>query len=722
MKRLIYTLLAFIGSTTFAAHAEKFQVGSLWYETLSDNTVQTAAGKAELKIVKEMGNNPEHNNAWEEMEVTKMVVEAPNKFNNWEPGEIPSHVTYNNRTYEVVKIGDYSFYGQLFTNVLIIPETVREIGKGAFGDWFNRGGTFDLDLKNVEIIGDSAFYMNSSVKSLNLNGNTRVIGKSAFERCEGLGTYNPSGIDLSGVETVSENAFRGTNLKGVTFDDAILEIGDYAFYDPNSNMTKVVFGNRLKHIGNHAFNSAFNIPEIIIPDSVETIGDYAFYNCDKACPLVIGKNVRSIGTYAFYYGRTMCNHVLELPASLEYIGPNAFAFNYTSSGSRDNGLTDINIHAITPPDMPWIDGFSGFGEWDPAKGDAWGSMYYWMYPFICLHVPKGSLEAYQKHPEWSKFQCMIDDLVPEETMSNGPEGSLQNFVGYVFMSIPPNVDEHETFTLTNALLNDPSIKIDRWEMVTDKGVITLDPATGFISAQQFGQQLVLAYDEHYTHRWNGNEWEDVEGVVGAVMVFVCPTITLVYGNTDESPMALSTKAVGSGSDFEYSSIVDANASYQHLSVHNSYPKFEITAPVGIEFSLMEKAHFDEDGHATNDYSEFIEIKDDQFVGSGSETQGNYLVPNSSITENRVVKVSYNLTEDNGIHTSVSEINIDEAGIRISADGHRVTITGAEPGDIVKVYDMSGALKLSTTDKSFTIPATGVYVISINGYNVKAIVR
>ena len=83
-------------------------------------------------------------------------------------------------------------------------------------------------------------------------------------------------IDFQGVKYVGEYAFPiCESLYKVTFDDALLEIGNRAFYG-SKYITNVTLG-----------------------DKVETIGDYAFYGCEYLRTVKIPDSVTLVGTRAF---------------------------------------------------------------------------------------------------------------------------------------------------------------------------------------------------------------------------------------------------------------------------------------------------------------------------------------------------------------------------------------------------------------------------------------
>lgn len=124
------------------------------------------------------------------------------------------------------------------TNVSIkIPDEATEIAKGVF-----TGLTYlvSVDLNNVTVIGDNAFYGCTELTTVKFNKNTVSVGDSAFYECKKLAS-----VDLGEVVTIGKNAFnRCFALKEVIIGSKIQSIGDLAFrmcaQDVNEDETEFV--------------------------------------------------------------------------------------------------------------------------------------------------------------------------------------------------------------------------------------------------------------------------------------------------------------------------------------------------------------------------------------------------------------------------------------------------------------------------------------------------
>lgn len=748
MKKIyifLFTILACLSANASEAIAPAFQYDGIWYEPISDTECRTKAAtnlSIETKVIP--GAIYDH---WDPVlgnvfrdayEYNLIGGNGPNTL-NWNQNTMHSQVPYGDKTLTLVEIGDFSFAGNLQANTFELPSTVTRIGKGAFCKWTN-GASFDLDLSNVEVVDDYAFCGTTTVKSITF-GKTKYLGASAFEG-NNNGDFNNS-IDIQGVEIIGPRAFYNCDFQKITIGDSVKRIEDSAFYG-SRRTTSLSLGKNLEWIGDYAFYDCPLLDELTIPDSCLHIGNYAFYNCVKICPVDFGKGLQWIGDYAFWNAHWDCSNIIDLPASLKHIGVWGFMFNRTADvRETDTDITDIYIHAVEPPELPVDEnGHCAWGDLDVNLAGFWDVDGMWMFPYLCLHVPQGSRSDYESHPYWGKFKCIIDDLLPEDGLTADPEdpdndgkGSIQNIVGYVFISIAPNETNAETLTLSKDLFPTSTIDVDEWVLYNDKNIVKFkEGSKDVIQPLALGEQLILGYNNTLNETWdNGKkDWVKERSLVGAVMVFVCPTITLVYDNdlqtntpvvsSRSNNRALSSVGDPVESSSDYEGVISQNASYQHTVVYNSYPKVELLEPAGVHFEVLQKGHFDENGTWTNDYSQLEEVDEDtQRVGPGAETEGNYVVPNTSITENRVLKINTSIDEHTLGTTTVANIEVNNR-ISLSANGRTITINGADDSDVVKIYDLKGVLLYNTTDKTITLSAPGVYIINIDGENIKAQVR
>lgn len=124
-------------------------------------------------------------------------------------------------------------------------------------------------------IADGAFSNESRqsvLENVNLPKGLTLIGKNAFQDCNQI-----KSIELNeGLENIGESAFSGTTLETVKFPSSLKIINDCAF--ANCHIYNLKFNAGLKYIGNSAFAlSNEHTEEVLeIPASVIYIGPYAF--------------------------------------------------------------------------------------------------------------------------------------------------------------------------------------------------------------------------------------------------------------------------------------------------------------------------------------------------------------------------------------------------------------------------------------------------------------
>ena len=112
----------------------------------------------------------------------------------------------------------------------------------------------------------------SVLENVNLPNGLTLIGKNAFQNCNYI-----KSIELNeGLENIGESAFSGTTLESVKFPSSLKIINDCAF--ANCHIYNLKFNAGLKYIGNSAFalSNAHTEQVLEIPASVIYIGPYAF--------------------------------------------------------------------------------------------------------------------------------------------------------------------------------------------------------------------------------------------------------------------------------------------------------------------------------------------------------------------------------------------------------------------------------------------------------------
>ena len=106
--------------------------------------------------------------------------------------------------------------------------------------------------KGVKVIGNSAFWLCSSLTNINIPNGVTTIGEGAFVRCKSLTIINIP----NSVTTIGEGAFAWCK-----------------------SLTSINIPNSVTTIGERAFSGCESLTNINIPNSVTTIGEGAFAAC-----------------------------------------------------------------------------------------------------------------------------------------------------------------------------------------------------------------------------------------------------------------------------------------------------------------------------------------------------------------------------------------------------------------------------------------------------------
>ena len=113
------------------------------------------------------------------------------------------------------------------------------------------------------------------------------------------------------------------SIRWLTVDEGAVSFVEPRYQGgPEVEIPRVVNGQTVTAVDDHAFAYCYDITTVHLPDTVEYIGDYAFDGCESLKVLEIPEGVTTIGRFAF-----SCCPELEaiyIPASVVEIGEDAF--------------------------------------------------------------------------------------------------------------------------------------------------------------------------------------------------------------------------------------------------------------------------------------------------------------------------------------------------------------------------------------------------------------
>lgn len=200
----------------------------------------------------------------------------------------------------------------------------------------------------------------SSVYSENKKANVEkmVLPSKALGKMSGNTIQNV--VIPEGYERLGNEAFYGcSHVKNFTFPKSLQVIGDRSFYYCN-DLRKIEFKEGLENIGKEAFKGN-SLVSVKFPSTLRIINDAAFATASKdphITNIKLNAGLKYIGNSAFALENDESEGVLEIPASVRYIGP--FAFNFRQ-------YQDVYFYGETAPLMPL--GLSSYRkEWGEGTG------------------------------------------------------------------------------------------------------------------------------------------------------------------------------------------------------------------------------------------------------------------------------------------------------------------------------------------------------------------
>lgn len=208
------------------------------------------------------------------------------------------------------------------TGTVTLPETVFELGKGAFA---NSKVTEVVLPEYLTAIPDEAF-KGSAIQKITFGSALISIGASAFEDCKALTTVDFGNCELA---TIGDNAFKNCSaLTSLALPETLTSIGASAFV--GSALTTFNIGEQLTSIGANAFDGVSTLTSVTYTAGGRarlTIGEYAFANSGLVS-IALPARIRcyvvqvstttyeahiAVGNYAFYNCAELTSVTFEKP-------------------------------------------------------------------------------------------------------------------------------------------------------------------------------------------------------------------------------------------------------------------------------------------------------------------------------------------------------------------------------------------------------------------------
>lgn len=193
----------------------------------------------------------------------------------------------------------------------------------------NGGGTIsEAFLRAILYINENT--ANASLENLDLTGITlKGWNSSSFKYSENTGW-------LCGQLQISKLGLPKAE------DNKVPDKAFEAFKNAVTTLTAIVIPEGTTEIGKYAFGDIVNLSSVSFPKSLRKVDDCAFFNC-KIENLKLNQGLEFIGNSAFALRDELKEKVLDIPASVKYIGPCAFYFRR---------YQDVYFHGEKAPLMP----------------------------------------------------------------------------------------------------------------------------------------------------------------------------------------------------------------------------------------------------------------------------------------------------------------------------------------------------------------------------------
>lgn len=192
----------------------------------------------------------------------------------------------------VETIGDKAFYGfPALKTIVYNAKNATLPAKSKAYVFYNSGSTSANGVecifgKDVEKIPDYLFFDSEDIYASSSGKELKYITKITFEegsKCTTIGSYafraipELTSISLpSTITTIGEHAFQNTGLTSLVLPDSIKEVGQYAFADCNS--IESVDLKNIEVIYSYAFQNNTSLKKLMLPSSVRVCYKEAFYN------------------------------------------------------------------------------------------------------------------------------------------------------------------------------------------------------------------------------------------------------------------------------------------------------------------------------------------------------------------------------------------------------------------------------------------------------------
>ena len=234
-----------------------------------------------------------------------------------------------------------------------------------------------LDGYAVTVIGEKAFALNKTVKTVEIPNGVIGIRSSAFWLCENL-------TEVKFPETVkwiSSAVFDSCKkLKSVNLPEGLQGISNELFNHCES-LENITLPKSIKYIDNGSFYGCKSLKSIVIPYGVTRICEKAFEHCEALESVIIPESVIWIETWAFNHCYSL--ESVTVPESVTSLSPDCFDttntdFAITIYGIKGSAAESYAKNYEDKCNFIAVDSTHYYGEWivqDESTCDDLGKKY-----------------------------------------------------------------------------------------------------------------------------------------------------------------------------------------------------------------------------------------------------------------------------------------------------------------------------------------------------------
>ena len=241
------------------------------------------------------------------LDSTAMTASVARQNNTTAVGDIvvSDTVQYNGRNYAVTSIAENAFMECKQLTSIVLPHTLRAMG-------------------------DNVFLLCTGLRSCIIPDSTITeIPFEAFLKA-GLVEFRVP----EGVTTIVQRSFEQMpNLQRVQLANSVTTVSPWSFYNLPA-LQDPIYNDSLFVLMPDNYSGAYSIPA-----GIEVICNSAFYGCAKITSLTIPEGVKRIESQSLFFSGYGKVSKLHIPASVEYIGPNAICSGRLSTLTVAEGNT-----------------------------------------------------------------------------------------------------------------------------------------------------------------------------------------------------------------------------------------------------------------------------------------------------------------------------------------------------------------------------------------------